>query len=47
MEVIKEKNVNLPKEPGKNLAEVNSDEINYVKVMAWKKNKRILIFPNI
>ena len=34
MEVIKEKNVKLPKEQGKNLVEVNSKEINYVKVMA-------------
>ena len=37
MEVIKEKNVKLPKEPGENLVEVNSEEINYVKVMASKK----------
>ena len=34
MEVIKEKNVKLPKKPGENLVEVNSEEINYVKVMA-------------
>ena len=37
MEVIKEKNVKLPKEPGENFVEVNSEEINYVKVMASKK----------
>ena len=37
MEVIKEKNVKLPKEQGKNLVEVNSEDINYVKVMVWKK----------
>ena len=36
MEVI-EKNVNLPNEQGENLVEVNSEEFNYVKVMAWKK----------
>ena len=47
MEVIKEKNVKLPKEPGKILAEVNSEEINYVKVMAFKKNNRMLIFSTI
>ena len=34
MEVIKEKNVNLPNEQGENLVEVNSEEFNYVKVMA-------------
>ena len=37
MEVIKEKNVKLPNEQGENLVEVNSEEFNYVKVMAWKK----------
>ena len=44
MEVIKEKNVKLPKEPGENLVEVNSEEINYVKVMASKKIKEYLSF---
>ena len=34
VEVIKEKNVKLPKEPGENLVEVNSEEIKYVEVMA-------------
>ena len=34
MEVIKEKNVNLPNEQGENLVEVNSEEFNYVKVVA-------------
>ena len=37
MEVIKEKNVNLPNEQGENLVQVNSEEFNYVKVVAWKK----------
>ena len=36
VEVINEKNVKLPKEPGENLVEVNSEEIKYVEVMAWK-----------
>ena len=44
MEEIKEKNVKLPKEPGKILAEVNSEEINYVKVMAFKKIIECLSF---
>lgn len=33
MEVIKEKNVNLPNEQGENLVQVNSEEFNYVKVL--------------